>query len=656
MGFEYDYLRVPSIDDINDEQLDLDVLHLSVDQVEIDEFWKNNKDCWFNHEVYDDSRLSTASVRWISTDNGVLSEAGIRQRLRLILHYDQIYRHVNGDPLREVRRLELKESAFKLATNLSLSLRPYYDELEEWAFVFVLLALRHNDDIKLKNIALYELKKRLKLVGTAPNAFVEECTESGGGGILSRFLHATIKDVHKWKENNIGYKESSRADGVEDISDFTEYREYLDPISGVKPMDWNKVSLKINLNTEHRSPDNVPDDPGLEDMGYDDRQVTLRDIMDNVKRLTETVDGRVAVSLSGGTDSMLLSFVCTLLIRANEVDWKLILIYINYSNRDESLIEEKMIQQWAKYIDAPLYVRRIDEIHRVRSKALRATYEIITREIRFSMYKYFNCPILMGHNSDDGLENVFSNISKRIHFDNIIGMKAVSYEDGVKLVRPMLTVQKYCIRMAVVHLNIPFLHDSTPKWSTRGRMRDGLLTEICRFNPSILSGFNEFSSYVSFLESQWKTQFQDWLESPKVQLIEDIPSLTDVTLGIDHIDNSINLSINNTSYVNKTIVKIVSIERCKYFENNKDISHFWIQVWFSLKLEGRPSNKSFNDLIVRLGPPTRKQMKRMDHGDPDGVKLMKVFLSKNVIVWYNSCYIILHLLRSGKKSLDIKGN
>jgi len=651
------YLEVPSIDDVNTDQLSIEVSHLWVDDVSIYDYWKSNKNNWFNHEVYDDSRLRVTGEKWINPDNdGVLSKEGVQQRICLILQYDQIYRHQNKDHIQEAQRLTLKETAFKLATKLSLSLRPYYDDLEDWSFVFVLLALRHNYDLDLKYIALNELKKRLKLDDTAPNAFVDEGTESGGGnGILSRFLHATIKDIHKWKEENIGYIDSSFHDeGSGDLNDFNKYREYLDPISGCKPKEWKNVSLKINLNTEQRTADNVPVNPGLEDMGYDDKQLTLRDMMDSVKALTENEERRIAVSISGGTDSMLLSFICALLIRAKEVDWKLILIYINYSNRDEASIEEEMIQQWAKYIDAPLYVRKIDEIHRVRSKALRATYEQITREIRFSMYKYFNCPILLGHNSDDGLENIFSNVSKRIHFDNIIGMKSVSYEDSVKLVRPMLGIQKYCIRMAMVHLNIPFLHDSTPKWSTRGKMRDGLLTEICRFNPAILSGFNELSSYVSFLESQWKTSFDDWLNSTKVQLFEDDNISKGVALGVDHIDNSITLSVDNASYLNKNIVKIVSIERCKYFEKNKLISHFWIQVWFSLKLEGRPTNKAFNDLITRLGPPSRKQMRRYEHGDPDGMKLMKVFLSKYVIVWYNSQFIILHLLKPVKQQSSSK--
>jgi hypothetical protein len=46
-------------------------------------------------------------------------------------------------------------------------------------------------------------------------------------------------------------------------------------------------------------------------------------------------------------------------------------------------------------------------------------------------------------------------------------------------------------------IGMPFLEDSTPKWSMRGRMRDILIPEVMAFDEMIIEGLYTLSGYVS---------------------------------------------------------------------------------------------------------------------------------------------------------------
>jgi tRNA(Ile)-lysidine synthase TilS/MesJ len=207
---------------------------------------------------------------------------------------------------------------------------------------------------------------------------------------------------------------------------------------------------------------------------------------------------------------------------------------------------------------------------RCRSSGIRAVYEEVTRRIRFSFYSWFDCPVVLGHNLDDCFENVFRNLSQRIHFDNLFGMSAIGVEQGVTIVRPMLGIAKKDIVAFADSMGIPHLYDSTPAWSQRGQMRDRLLPGIQSFDPNILKGLADFAKHTTFLENQWNLSFQTWRQSVAIS------------------------------------EKSVYIPRNTFFESNKSQTSFWITVWKDFGLDKRPSNRSFQNLIEFLERGTAK--------------------------------------------------
>jgi tRNA(Ile)-lysidine synthetase-like protein len=179
------------------------------------------------------------------------------------------------------------------------------------------------------------------------------------------------------------------------------------------------------------------------------------------------------VSLSGGVDSNVLLYLCSFL------KVPIIAIHINYNNRKTCDMEEDFLKHYCSMLNIPLYIRKISELNRniCHKNGLRDLYEDLTKQIRYDMYKqlvqiYGSSYICLGHNLDDCFENIITNISKNQKYDNLHGMNVFSIIDDIHFYRPFLSIPKsQIIQFAHQHF-IPYLEDSTPKWSARGRIRD----------------------------------------------------------------------------------------------------------------------------------------------------------------------------------------
>jgi tRNA(Ile)-lysidine synthetase-like protein len=185
------------------------------------------------------------------------------------------------------------------------------------------------------------------------------------------------------------------------------------------------------------------------------------------------------VSLSCGIDSTLLLFASTGLANFRGC------VHINYKNRTTSDSEEELCRIMSSKLNMPLFVRQITELKRDDKEIdNRAFYERITKKMRFNAYKTAldslgGCEkgkgiILLGHNSDDVTENIITNIKSSTHFDNLNGMEIESVESqyDVNIVRPFLEVSKKEITRIVCEMDVPFVWNSTPSWSMRGKLRE----------------------------------------------------------------------------------------------------------------------------------------------------------------------------------------
>lgn len=200
----------------------------------------------------------------------------------------------------------------------------------------------------------------------------------------------------------------------------------------------------------------------------------------------------ICVSISGGVDSILLLYYLKYLKK------NIIAIHINYNNRTTSTIERNNVILICNYLKIPIYVRDITELK--RNEDNRDIYEDITRKLRFNFYNIIcknKYVVALGHNKDDCIENIFSNIIKKKKYDNLFGMTNNSIENNVSIYRPFLHIDKQTIYDISNDLQLPYFYDSTPDWSERGKKRDILIPFLNNFDKNIINGLYNLSKHIT---------------------------------------------------------------------------------------------------------------------------------------------------------------
>ena len=117
------------------------------------------------------------------------------------------------------------------------------------------------------------------------------------------------------------------------------------------------------------------------------------------------------------------------------------------------------------------------------------------------MYKYAylysnDIYVLLGHNKDDCFENIITNIINKKNYDNLSGMDYITKIDGINFWRPMLNISKNSIIKFANNNNLPYLSDSTPKWSTRGKIRDNLVPLFNNIKNNSIESFFDLKNYL----------------------------------------------------------------------------------------------------------------------------------------------------------------
>jgi len=402
-------------------------------------FWFNdNKKYWFGCPPHIDELIKNKFLNVLlyeKIDNNYL-QYNNEEILAKIILCDQISRHIYRDISSEIKVYD--EIALNIIKNTNILSNIDIFLPEERCFI--LLPLRHTFNELLLKICLEYVIKWRKIKDYP---------------IYKRFYHATLKAYSKiLTSKDLLYK-------PEKIYSKNEITNILDKLS--------------TCNIENLSIDNLNK--------LDNNNLLYKTFSINIPK---EYNGNLTVSVSGGVDSM----ICLFLLKKFALNNSRInpfAVSINYKNRYEQDIEMYLVNLVCNILEIPHYVREINEIQRSRDGD-RELYEEHTREIRFDTYLKINGPIILGHNLDDTLENIFSNIKKQKNYDNLFGMSVHSTERKVNIWRPLLSISKKDIILFAQENNIPFIYDSTPEWSERGLLRDKLIPYINNFDSNILSG------------------------------------------------------------------------------------------------------------------------------------------------------------------------
>ena len=315
--------------------------------------------------------------------------------------------------------------------------------------------------------------------------------------------------------------------------------------------------------------EHIPKQEILPDNFYSEPLV--QSIKNNIRHIKSP---NMVVSLSGGVDSMVLTYIL------KRLGYNVYGIHINYNNRTETDREAAFIKEWCNNNKITLVYHKIHDLK--RSDMRRNLYEEKTRQIRFELYKttlqninnitnttscereessFFGSifsrlsltseqstttttttintnqnptkHIFLGHHKDDIVENIFNNVSRGRSIMDLTVFKMETDMFGSKLFRPMLDVHKSVILQFASDYGVPYFKDTTPDWSLRGIFRKQTLPLL----EKTYSNFVQNMLNISRQSDEWNELVQYKIVEPFLKTIEYNPPLPNAHMPNAYLSN-----------------------------------------------------------------------------------------------------------------------
>jgi tRNA(Ile)-lysidine synthetase-like protein len=398
--------------------------------------WFSNRDYWFSKNSKIDVYLCDKYYKYIESTSYIYESYkknplffDNKTIIAYIILLDQISRHFKRVYDTNIDIVEFSRKAVNFSNILLYNNKQDIFTIDELSFIY--LPYRHLKDID----KIYEIVSiYIELYEKANTEDKLKCR---------RYLQATLNNIYK-DINLLSMKINKRVKSWEYIN-----KDILDP----RCLEDNKIVSVVS-------------------------PIIYENMRNEIEKLKD--GSTIIVSLSGGVDSMVALYLCKYIkdtYNSNKIK-NIIAIHINYNNRTHSGDELDFVNYYCNKLGIKLYLRTIKEISRNNClhNGLRDLYEDITKNIRYDMYrlniKNDRTYILLGHNKDDCFENVITNISNKSNYNNLCGMEVLKEIEGMMFWRPLLSIEKRHILDCANINKIPYLYDSTPTWSVRGKIRD----------------------------------------------------------------------------------------------------------------------------------------------------------------------------------------
>jgi len=219
----------------------------------------------------------------------------------------------------------------------------------------------------------------------------------------------------------------------------------------------------------------------------------------------------VLLGLSGGPDSLALFYGLIELKKGSELEFAV--AHIDHRWRKESSAEAIHLQQLALTHDVPFHLKVLDP------SLLKGNLESACRDERLNFFKklcsdFDHQAVVLGHHQDDRAETVLKRIFEGSGLPNIGGLSLHSVNDGLTILRPLITMSKSEIGKWLEERNISAFEDSTNldvKY-LRGRFRAVLIPYLAKeFGKEIAAPLNRLADEAQELKEHLDVALKPYL-------------------------------------------------------------------------------------------------------------------------------------------------
>lgn len=180
-----------------------------------------------------------------------------------------------------------------------------------------------------------------------------------------------------------------------------------------------------------------------------------------INNLHHRINGKFAVGVSGGPDSMALSHMLNRYAKEN--DAKLYAVTIDHDLRKESATEaqtvSEIIAKWSHSSHFTLKWEGKKPATRIMETARQARFELFEK---FCKQHEINS-LFLAHHRDDQFETFITRLSKGSGIDGLAGIKAEQNFHDLTIIRPMLNTGKNELIKYCQNNDIEYIRDPTNK-------------------------------------------------------------------------------------------------------------------------------------------------------------------------------------------------
>jgi tRNA(Ile)-lysidine synthase len=193
-------------------------------------------------------------------------------------------------------------------------------------------------------------------------------------------------------------------------------------------------------------------DPGTEP--------TTRLVQDAMRRFVDINVGgptTIVVGVSGGVDSMSLVHLLDAFCSNYPSSLNIVAVTVDHNLRDSSAHEARSVNEYLASRGITHIIRKWDSPNKSENRARNARYDILFDVCREVNSKY----LLLGHHSDDNIETFIMRLSRGSGPDGLAGIPEMRDSGDIRIIRPLLGIEKSKLYEYCRTYNIPWFEDST---------------------------------------------------------------------------------------------------------------------------------------------------------------------------------------------------